>query len=131
MVLDASAAVDYVTGASGRWESIAERIGAAAFVHAPDLFALESIQGLRRIERAGVLGERRVAECLSALADLRIVLHDHTPLLHRAWALRENLTAYDAAYVALAEALDTSLLTSDARLARSSGHRATIELAAG
>ena len=129
MVLDASAAIDYVTRASGRWESIAERIEAVAFLHAPDLFGLEVIQGLRRVERAGVLSELRLLDCLTALAELRVVYHDHAPLLRRVWSLRRNLTAYDAAYVALAEALDAPLLTSDARLARTAGHNATIDLA--
>ncbi len=56
------------------------------------------------------------------------VCHPHTPLMERIWALGENLTAYDAAYVALAEALDAPLVTMDARLAQVPGHRAAVEL---
>ena len=69
-----------------------------------------------------------VVEALDDLVDLSIVRYSHGPLLHRMWALRDNGSAYDAAYVALAEELGAPLLTLDARLARAGGHRAKIEL---
>lgn len=59
--------------------------------------------------------------------DLPLTRYPHAPFVGRAWALRENITAYDAAYVALAEALDAPLLTTDGRLARSTGHNARME----
>lgn len=65
---------------------------------------------------------------MEALSDLRLTRYSHTPLVARIWELRNNLTAYDAAYVALAEALDAPLVTTDAKLARASGHRARVEL---
>lgn len=67
---------------------------------------------------------------LRRLADLSLITHDHDLLLDRVWELRDNLTAYDAVYVALAEALDAPLLTCDARMASAPGHRARIELLA-
>ena len=67
---------------------------------------------------------------LESLGDLGLVRHEHDVLLLRIWALRENLTSYDAAYVALAEGLKAPLLTLDKRLASAPGHRARIELVA-
>lgn len=81
------------------------------------------------MEAGGKLSGGALAGALSDLGDLRATRYGHQPLRRRVWALRKNLTAYDAAYVALAEFLDAPLLTSDARLARSAGHRARIELA--
>ena len=65
---------------------------------------------------------------MEALSDVRVTRYPHGPLVSRIWELRGNLTAYDAAYVALAEALDAPLITTDGRLARASGHRARVEL---
>ena len=76
-------------------------------------------------------GELDPASAASALEDLRsldLERHTHEPLLDRVWALRQNLTAYDAVYVALAEALDTTLLTCDGRLARAPGVSRRVEL---
>jgi predicted nucleic acid-binding protein len=69
-----------------------------------------------------------VVEALEDLVDLSIVRYSHGPLLHRMWVLGDNCSAYDAAYVALAEEFGASLLTLDVRLARAVGHRATIEV---
>ena len=65
---------------------------------------------------------------MTDLLDLPVHRHPHDILLPRIWELRRSVTAYDAAYVALAEALDAPLLTRDGKLARSHGHRARIEL---
>ena len=70
----------------------------------------------------------RGAEALDDFAHLSLVRHPHGPLLPRMWALRDSLSAYDAAYVALAEALGATLLTLDARLARAGGHSARVEV---
>ena len=83
---------------------------------------------LRRYCRTGETSPWRGQAALEVLADLPLTRHRHTPFLPRIWELRENLTAYDAAYVALAEALGAPLVTRDAALARSSGHSARIEL---
>ena len=107
---------------------VAGRVFAAGMsLHAPELIYLEVAQVLRRYERTRELAARRARQALADLADLSIETYPHLPLLGRAWELRGNLTSYDSAYVALAEALDAPLLTCDARLA--AGRRgARIEL---
>jgi len=95
---------------------------------APHLLDVEVAQVLRRYARAGELDDRRGNEALQDLADLPLDRYPHDPLLARVWELSENLTAYDAVYVALAELLDAALITADRRLADSPGHRAAIEL---
>jgi predicted nucleic acid-binding protein len=82
--------------------------------------------------RGLVLGRHTTSERATiALTDLMsadITLHDPTPLLPRAWGLRDNLTPYDAVYVALAEVLEATLVTTDARLARAPGLRAEVDV---
>lgn len=127
IVLDASAAVHYFGDSSDRWQWLTERIERESFVHVPAFFDLEVLQALRGLEAGAKLSESSLDRALTKLAELRAVYCDHSPLRARVWSLRKNMTAYDAVYVALAEALDSPLLTTDARLARSSGHRAVIE----
>ena len=100
----------------------------AATPTAPELLDVEVVQVLRRYARSGELDERRGRQAIDDLAGLPIERYAHGPFLGRAWELRDNLTAYDAVYVALAEALGAPLVTRDERLAASSGHRARIEL---
>jgi predicted nucleic acid-binding protein len=95
--------------------------------HVPHLADVEVTQGLRRLVRAGEVSPARAAEAIADLADLDLHRHPHVDLLMRAWKLRENITAYDAMYVALAEALDAPLVTCDRPLASTAGHGATIE----
>lgn len=95
---------------------------------APALIDLEVVSVWRGLARAGHLDPRRVGLALDDLQDLPIQRVEHTPFLTRCWELRDNLTIYDAAYVALAEALQVPLLTGDRRLARSAGPRCTIEV---
>lgn len=97
-------------------------------LHAPHLLDVEVAQVVRRYAANGDIAADRGQAALADLADLRVQRYAHDVLLPRIWALRHNLTAYDAAYVALAEALDAVLLTRDARLAASPGHRAQIDL---
>jgi len=96
--------------------------------HSPHVADVEVTQGLRRLVRAGEVSADRAAEAIADLADLDLHRHPHLDLLPRAWRLRENVTAYDAMYVVLAEALDATIVTCDALLAKSPGHRARIEL---
>jgi predicted nucleic acid-binding protein len=127
IVLDASVAIDYLLRID--WEPIAQRLLAVGESwHAPHLLDLEVAQVLRRYAAGGELSAARGRQALEDLAVLPIARYGHEPLLARIWQLRPNLTAYDAAYVALAEALEAPLLTRDRRLAGAPGHRAAVEL---
>lgn len=128
MVLDASALVELLLGTSlGR--SIALRIAEPEVgLHVPHLADVEVAQALRRYVSAGELNAVAAADALDDLRALDVERHSHEPLLDRVWALRDNLTAYDAVYVALAEALDTTLLTCDGRLARAPRMAGRVEL---
>ena len=95
---------------------------------APALIDLEVASVWRGLARGGHLDPRRVGRALEDLQELPLQRVEHTSLLVRCWELRDNLTVYDAAYVALAEALQAPLLTGDRRLARSTGPRCTIEV---
>ena len=128
IVLDASAAIDWLlqTAAGQRIE---QRIFSHnESLHAPHLLDLEVIQVLRRLAQQGVVPVHRVDEAVRDLLDLRITRYPHFVLLPRVWQLRHNLSAYDAAYIVLAENLGATLVTRDGRLASTSGHAAPIEL---
>lgn len=97
---------------------------------APDMLDLEVLSVLRRHAAAGGVDPRRAEQVLVDLADLPLRRVPHLQLLPRCWALRGNFTSYDAAYVAVAEMLDLTLLTADRRIARAPGSRCEIELMA-
>lgn len=97
-------------------------------VHAPHLVDVEVIQVLRRLTRDRTIESDEAEAALDDLRALDLQRHAHEALLDRAWALRENLSAYDAVYVALAEALDAPLLTCDKRLSRASATHGRVEL---
>lgn len=97
---------------------------------APELIDLEVLSTLRRAARGGRLDERRSSQALDDLAALPLRRVSHLPLVPRAWELRDNLTAYDAAYVALAEALSALLLTADGAFEKVSGVRCEVEVLA-
>ncbi len=97
-------------------------------LHAPHLVDVEVAQAVRRFVRSGGLDAVRGLQAIEDLADLSLTRYPHYPFLSRIWELRHSMTAYDAAYVALAEALDAPLLTHDAALATASGHDAEIDL---
>lgn len=90
-------------------------------LYAPELVDLEVLSAIRRLHRRGKLDAVRAVEALADLALLRIVRISHAMLLSRVWELRDNLSAYDASYVALAQVLDAPLYTGDAPLARAPG----------
>ena len=96
--------------------------------HVPHVFEVEVLSALRRHTLAGNVSARRADQLLEDLTSMRVTRYPHTALLPRMWELRENVTVHDAAYVALAETLDMPLITTDARLGRASGIRATVEV---
>lgn len=128
IVLDASAVVDWLlqTAAGPRIE--ARIYSRAEALHAPELLDLEVTQVLRRLSREGTVSVARAQAAIEDLADLRVRRYSHAVLLPRIWDLRHNLSAYDAAYVALAEKLDAALLTRDAGLASAARRWAKIEV---
>lgn len=129
-VLDTSAAVDFLLGAgvAKRVEALMASEGELA---APDLIVFEVLAVLRRATLRGELAEERAAGAVEDLADLPVQLFPSTPLRKRAWALRRNLTAADALFVALAEHLDEPLATKDTALAAAAAKHATIEVLPG
>lgn len=99
-------------------------------LHAPHLIDAEVAQALRRYASLGQIGAERSRELMGDLMDFPVRRYPHVPMLPRIWELRHNLTAYDAAYVTLAEALDAPLVTLDRRLAAAAeaGSTAAIEV---
>ena len=98
---------------------------------APELVDLETVSVWRRHVAAKLMTTRRASLAVSDLENLSLQRSPHRPLLKRIWELRNGVTPYDAAYVALAEALDVVLVTADARLARAPAIRCEIEAIAG
>jgi predicted nucleic acid-binding protein len=128
IVLDASVVIDWLIRSSA-----AQRIESRIFsrnqsLHAPELLDLEVAQVLRRLVREDTLSTSRAETAIEDLLEIRITRYPHSVLLPRIWQLRHNLSAYDAAYVVLAERLGATLLTRDARLAAAPGHAATVEV---
>lgn len=126
IVLDASALLEVLLRTS-RAAAIEEWVlGSGVTLHAPHLLDLEVAQVLRRYVAAAQLTPARALEALEDLQAFSIARYPHQLLLPRIWALRGNVTAYDGAYIALAEALDATLLTCDRRLAAAPGHTAEV-----
>ena len=128
IVLDASAAIDWLLQTP-----VGQRIESRIYshnqsLHAPHVIDLEIGQVLRRLVHEAKVSVQRADQAIQDLLDLRLTRYPHIVLLPRIWQLRHNFSAYDAAYVALAEELDATLITRDSRLAGASGHRAVIEL---
>jgi predicted nucleic acid-binding protein len=128
IVLDASVVIDWLIRSSAA-QRIESRISSRnQSLHAPELLDLEVAQVLRRLVREDTLSTSRAETAIEDLLEIRITRYPHSVLLPRIWQLRHNLSAYDAAYVALAERLGAILLTRDARLASAPGHAATVEV---
>jgi predicted nucleic acid-binding protein len=128
IVLDASAAIDWLLQTSAG-QNIEKRIYSRnETLHAPHLFDLEVTQVLRRLALQGVVSVHRADEAMRDLLDLRLTRYPHLVLLPRVWQLRHNFSAYDAAYIVLAEKLGAAFVTRNARLASASGHALTVEL---
>ena len=125
IVVDSAAVVDVLTAVEGS-EELAGYL-ADEELHAPSLLDFEVVAALRGLTLGGHLSAARAEDALSDYEELAIERCPFAdPLRRRAFALRENISAYDAAYVAVAEALECPLLTRDQRLAKSSGHSVAI-----
>lgn len=127
IVVDSAALVDALTAVAGT-DDLRDHL-ASEELHAPNLLDFEIVSVLRGLTLAGHLSSDRAQDLLTDLDDLPIQRWPFADSLRRrAYGLRHDVSAHDAAYVVLAEALDCPLVTRDARLARSSGHSARIEV---
>ncbi len=130
IVLDASAVLELLLNTDGG-TLVRDRIAdPAESLHAPHLLSVEVAQVLRRYVATRSIDAEIGEAALGDLDDLDILRYAHEPFLGRIWELRDNVTAYDAVYLALAEVLDAPLLTFDARLGGAPGHGASVELLA-
>jgi predicted nucleic acid-binding protein len=127
LVVDSSAVLEALAARDPAPELV-ERLAADGDLHAPHLIDTAILHALRRLLRRGQISAERAHDARTDFAELTLVRYPHEPLNDRVWELRENLTAYDATFVALAEALDVPLVTCDARLAAAPGSSARIEV---
>jgi len=128
IVVDASALLEFLLQTS-----LGTRVEARLFrdgdeLHAPHLVDIEILQALRRLVRTGEIPPARAGEAIDDLTAFDLHRHGHVDLLDRAWKLRNNISAYDATYVALADAIQAPIVTCDGPLAKAPGHRVRIEL---
>ncbi|MGD0837568.1 MAG: type II toxin-antitoxin system VapC family toxin [Polyangia bacterium] len=128
IVLDASAAVELLLN-TPLGERVGDRLSTDhAPLHAPQLLDVEVLHVIRRLCLGEVVSDRRAHQALDDLAQLPLVRYPHEDLIGRAWTLRATLTAYDAMYVALAEALDATVVTCNGRLGRAHGHHVQVDV---
>lgn len=127
LVVDSSAALDAIIGI-GTPSGLVQRLTDDGDLHAPHLIDIEVLNALRRLSSQGELSDDRATDALADFRELAIVRYPHIGLSDRIWQLRHNLTAYDAAFVALAEALDVPLITCDHGISQAPGHSATVEV---
>jgi predicted nucleic acid-binding protein len=128
IVLDASAAIDWLLQTAAG-QQIEKRIySRSESLHAPHLLDLEVAQVLRRLVREAAISAQRADQALQDLLSLRVTRYPHFVFLPQIWRLRHNLSAYDAAYVILAEKLGATLITRDARLAGAAVRGVSIEV---
>jgi len=126
IVLDASVIVELLSNGAMADAIRKELAGCQDSFLVPHLIDIEVVSALRRLAGAQRIDAHRIAEFLDGLAAMPAERYAHTPLIGRIWELRHNFTAYDAAYIALAEATDSVLYTCDEKLR--SGHRARVVL---
>jgi len=128
IVVDASAMLEVLLRTPASAAAEQRLFDPGETVHAPHLLDVEVAQVVRRYALTGQVDQERCRMALDDLAEFPLRRYPHDVLLQRVWELRNNLTAYDAVYVALAEALDAPLVTRDQRLASAAGHHARISL---
>jgi predicted nucleic acid-binding protein len=122
IVVDASVLTDFLLGRPQTIDALGREVAGREHepLHAPELIEPETLNALRRLVQAGNVSDERAGDAVSDLANTRLIRYPHAPLRARVWDLRHNLTAYDATYLALAEALgDAVMLTADRGLATS------------
>lgn len=128
IVADASIVVAALVCTSGAGAQARERLRRDDDLHVPHLLDVEVTAAMRRRVRLGHTDMVTAGAVVQDLVQLAALRWDHGPLLHRAWQLRDNVTTYDAVYVALAEALGAVLVTNDAKLAGAPGLRCPVEV---
>ncbi len=126
IVLDASVVVELLTNGSLADSIRNELAGCDESFVVPELIDVEAVSALRRLAAGQRIDSHRSGQFLAELAALPAERYSHTPLIGRMWELRHNFTAYDAAYIALAEATGSVLYTCDEKLR--TGHRARVVL---
>jgi len=120
IVVDASMLTDYLVGREAALDALGPRLDGDGYepLHAPELIEPETLNALRRMALSGAITDQRAGQAAVHLGTARLARYSHAPLRARVWELRHTLTAYDASYLALAEALDGStLMTGDGGLA--------------
>lgn len=127
LVLDTSAILEALA-ARDPAPGLVERLANDGDLHAPHLIDVEILDALRGMVMREEISEERAADARSDFADTAIVRYPHAPLSDRMWELRHNLSAYGAAFVALAELLAVPLITCDGRAASAPGHDVHVEL---
>ena len=126
IVLDSSAAVEWLLGRAGASDVI-QHIGAPeTSIHAPSILPVEVMSAVRGLVLGGHATSRRGLEVVEDLESVGVSYHEPAPLLARAWELRSHLSTYDATYVALAEVLGAVLVTADRRISRAPGVQARV-----
>jgi predicted nucleic acid-binding protein len=128
IVIDASAVLELLLRTDKGVKVQGRALVSKESLHAPHLIDIEVTQTLRCLVHLKEISAARGKQALEDHVALNIKRAEHREFLERVWALRDSVTAYDAAYVVLAEILDAPLITCDAKLARSHGHEARIEL---
>jgi predicted nucleic acid-binding protein len=128
IVLDASALLEFALGTT-RGKTIGRRLADCSLsLHAPHLIDAEVMHVLRRLDRQGEISREEAKSAVRCFRELDIERHAHTDLLDRVWQLRHNVSAYDALYLALAEALDAVIFTCDDKFANAPASKDRIEL---
>ncbi len=125
-VFDASVLVDALVVAGPAGDGAREVLRDCSLLHVPSIFAAEATSAIRSMRARGDVSPGQARGAVSKIKVVRTVQYPFEPFLDRVWELRDNLTVYDAWYVAVAESLDTNLVTADRRLAQASGPRCPV-----